>query len=141
MKRPYPHLPISGTCEGEAFFMPQAASFKPQAASLKNLEPWNPGTLEHWNFGILEPRNPRPHTMKKLCFLIAVFLFGTALSLIAQNVGINNDGSAPHPSAGLEVKYGDKGVLIPRVSPGANFVSRTCDISCVKFTGVQHRNQ
>jgi hypothetical protein len=35
MKRPYPHLPNAGTCEGEAFFMPQAGSLKPQAASSK----------------------------------------------------------------------------------------------------------
>ncbi|MEO6723191.1 MAG: hypothetical protein ABIN67_22690 [Ferruginibacter sp.] len=34
-------------------------------------------------------------------------------------VAVNNDGSAPHPSAQLEVKATDKGLLLPRVSPAA----------------------
>ncbi len=37
-----------------------------------------------------------------------------ALTLLSQ-VSINNDGSPPHPSAGLEVNFSDKGVLIPRL--------------------------
>jgi len=34
----------------------------------------------------------------------------------AQNVGINATGGLPHPSAGLDVNYSNKGVLIPRVN-------------------------
>ena len=34
----------------------------------------------------------------------------------AQNVGINATGRLPHPSAGLDVNYSNKGVLIPRVN-------------------------
>ncbi|WP_207533147.1 tail fiber domain-containing protein [Desertivirga arenae] len=37
---------------------------------------------------------------------------GTAFS---QNVGINATGNAPHSSAGLDVSFTDKGLLIPRV--------------------------
>ncbi|WP_207420527.1 tail fiber domain-containing protein [Desertivirga brevis] len=33
----------------------------------------------------------------------------------SQNVGINGTGTAPHPSAGLDVSFTDKGLLIPRV--------------------------
>ena len=33
----------------------------------------------------------------------------------AQNISISNDGSQPHPSAALDVKATDKGVLVPRV--------------------------
>ncbi|MCX7729386.1 MAG: hypothetical protein N2203_07945 [Bacteroidia bacterium] len=34
----------------------------------------------------------------------------------SQNVGVNSTGAMPHPSAGLDVNYTNKGVLIPRVS-------------------------
>ncbi len=34
----------------------------------------------------------------------------------AQNVSINNTGTAPDASAGLDVSYSDKGVLLPRVA-------------------------
>jgi uncharacterized protein (TIGR02145 family) len=48
-----------------------------------------------------------------------LLLFATILLLgiqsYAQNVSINNDGSEPDPSAALDVKASDKGVLIPRV--------------------------
>lgn len=36
--------------------------------------------------------------------------------IFAQNVGINSSGALPHASAGLDVDYSDKGVLIPRVN-------------------------
>jgi hypothetical protein len=39
-----------------------------------------------------------------------------ALPLAAQNVGINNDGSAPNPKAMLDVKSNTKGLLIPRMT-------------------------
>ncbi len=34
----------------------------------------------------------------------------------SQNVAINADGSAPDPSAGLDIKFTDKGLLIPRLT-------------------------
>jgi hypothetical protein len=39
----------------------------------------------------------------------------TILRLFSQ-VGVNSDSSAPDPSAGLDVKFSNKGLLIPRVS-------------------------
>src|SRR4030095_588209 len=53
--------------------------------------------------------------MKKFfSLLIAVILF--FVSSFAQSVGINNDSSAPHISAMLDVKNPNKGLLIPRVA-------------------------
>ena len=36
--------------------------------------------------------------------------------LLLAQVGINNDGSLPHPSAGLDVKFTNKGILLPRMN-------------------------
>ncbi len=47
-----------------------------------------------------------------LTFTIVLMCIATG---IAQNVGINSDGSTPDASAGLDIKYATKGVLIPRV--------------------------
>jgi hypothetical protein len=52
--------------------------------------------------------------MKQTLLLIAAILF-IGIQSHAQNVGINADGSTPDPSAALDVKASDKGVLIPRV--------------------------
>ncbi|MBN1338661.1 MAG: DUF1566 domain-containing protein [Bacteroidales bacterium] len=49
----------------------------------------------------------------KLLLIAAILFFG--IQSYAQNVAINNDGSDPDPSAALDVKASDKGVLIPRV--------------------------
>lgn len=52
--------------------------------------------------------------MKKLTVSII-----TCLSLFfanAQSVGINNDGSTPNPSAILDIKSANKGLLVPRVN-------------------------
>ncbi len=43
------------------------------------------------------------------------------LSLSAQNVGINNDGSKPDPHAMLDIKSADKGLLIPRMTSEERF--------------------
>lgn len=54
--------------------------------------------------------------MKLQLFLTLLFgglIFG---SLNAQNVGINSTGNAPDASAGLDVNFTNKGVLIPRVN-------------------------
>ncbi|HMY64887.1 MAG TPA: tail fiber domain-containing protein [Chitinophagaceae bacterium] len=56
--------------------------------------------------------------MKRILTLIctiALFLSFNA-QVYAQNVGINGDGSAPNSSAGLDIKFSDKGLLIPRVA-------------------------
>src|SRR5438876_6160462 len=53
--------------------------------------------------------------MKKfLLFSIASILFFA--TSFAQSVGVNNDGSAPHTSAMLDVKHPNKGLLVPRVT-------------------------
>lgn len=53
--------------------------------------------------------------MKKKKLLELIF---SAMSyyITAQNVGINSSGALPDPSAGLDVNYPNKGVLIPRVN-------------------------
>lgn len=45
-----------------------------------------------------------------ICFLL---IYST---IFAQSIAINNDGSGPDPSAILDVKSTDKGVLIPRMT-------------------------
>ena len=55
--------------------------------------------------------------MKKIqCCFIALSISLCVSTAFAQNVGINEDGSAPNPNAILDVKSFTKGVLIPRVS-------------------------
>src|SRR4029450_2342142 len=53
--------------------------------------------------------------MKKIILLpiIAILFFEFSF---AQSVGINNDGSSPHPSSMLDIKHPNKGLLVPRVS-------------------------
>ena len=60
--------------------------------------------------------------------LLQVLPFGKDLgwaSCSAQNVGINPTGALPNASAGLDVDYTNKGLLIPRVTfaqrTGVNF--------------------
>ena len=52
--------------------------------------------------------------MNKPTTLLILFLI-TGLSVFAQ-VGINTDNSAPDPSAGLDVNFTNKGVLLPRLT-------------------------
>jgi len=53
--------------------------------------------------------------MKKLLFFS--FLYVVACSNVSsQNVGINLSGSSPNSSAGLDVDFASKGVLIPRLA-------------------------
>ena len=49
--------------------------------------------------------------MKKL-FLLLISIVWIVFAGNAQ-VGINTDGSAPDPSAGLDVKFNNKGLLPP----------------------------
>ena len=51
---------------------------------------------------------------KKAYLLIITLLF--SLSVFSQNVAINPTGAPPNASAGLDVDFPDKGILIPRVS-------------------------
>jgi hypothetical protein len=55
--------------------------------------------------------------MKKRLFFIAVFLYA-GCALFAQ-VGISSDNGSPDPSAGLEVKFSDRGFLPPKVALSA----------------------
>ena len=55
--------------------------------------------------------------MKKLFFFIALLLFSNGL--LYSQVGINANNSAPDPSAGLDVNFNDKGLLLPRVALAA----------------------
>lgn len=48
--------------------------------------------------------------------VIIVFFSVNSLLALSQSVSINEDGSAPHPSAMLDVKSLSKGMLIPRMS-------------------------
>lgn len=48
-------------------------------------------------------------------FCFCIFLLST-YSLKAQNVGINATGSAPDASAGLDIDFDNKGLLVPRVA-------------------------
>ncbi len=53
--------------------------------------------------------------MKKnilLPILVGIFL---SINTYSQNVGINSTGASPDASAGLDIKFTDKGLLIPRV--------------------------
>jgi trimeric autotransporter adhesin len=54
--------------------------------------------------------------MKNLSFFIALWFCVIGTFSFSQNVGISPSGSVPHPSAGLDVNFADKGLLIPRVS-------------------------
>lgn len=56
--------------------------------------------------------------MKKLNYLFSIIAISSisSLSVHAQNVGINPTGALPDNSAGLDVNFTNKGVLIPRVA-------------------------
>ena len=56
--------------------------------------------------------------MKNLKTLIPTVVFVLMLSpILAQNVGINQDGSSPNANAILDLKSSTKGLLIPRMGP------------------------
>jgi hypothetical protein len=59
--------------------------------------------------------------MKKISLFIAMFLL-FSITMFAQ-VGINIDNLPPDPSAGLDVKFSDKGLLPPRVELTAPYVA------------------
>ena len=54
--------------------------------------------------------------MKRLLILSVAFLMLFQICSLAQNVGINDDGSLPDNSAMLHIKSSSKGLLIPRMT-------------------------
>ena len=64
--------------------------------------------------------------MKNKILLSIIILTTTALSAAAQGVAINTDGSTPDASAGLDVKFTNHGMLIPRVA-----LTGTADVATI----------
>ncbi|MBW6479210.1 MAG: tail fiber domain-containing protein [Bacteroidales bacterium] len=54
--------------------------------------------------------------MKKVKTLLSALFLLSSIFTYAQGVGINNDGSAPDPSAILDVKSATQGMLVPRMT-------------------------
>ncbi|MDP1621571.1 MAG: metallophosphoesterase [Bacteroidales bacterium] len=52
--------------------------------------------------------------MRKLCMIVVICMIST-VAVVGQ-VGINTDGSLPDSSAGLDVKFSNKGFLPPRIA-------------------------
>jgi trimeric autotransporter adhesin len=52
----------------------------------------------------------------KSIFLITVIITVSCNAAQSQSIAINNDGSIPHPSAMLDIKNPNKGLLLPRVN-------------------------
>jgi len=78
--------------------------------------------------------------MKKRFLILAAIMF-VVIQLLAQ-VGINTDGSDPDPSAGLDVKFNNKGLLPPRMTtlqrnsiqnPAAGLTIYNTDVNCIEF--------
>ena len=55
-------------------------------------------------------------TMRTKKFYLSTLIGCVLNSLLAQNIGINPTGAAPDNSAGLDVNFTNKGLLIPRVA-------------------------
>lgn len=78
--------------------------------------------------------------MKVLRFIFINLVFIN--NSYCQNVAINNDGSTPHPSAGLDLKFNDKGLLLPRltslqrnniVNPAVGLMIYNIDSDCAEM--------
>ena len=54
--------------------------------------------------------------MKTFIAISAIFLLAVSFTFAQNNVGINDDGSEPDPSAMLHVQSNSKGLLIPRMT-------------------------
>jgi hypothetical protein len=54
--------------------------------------------------------------MKRLLIFSITFLLLLQMRTLAQNVGINADGSNPNNSAMLDIKSTNKGLLIPQIA-------------------------
>ncbi len=55
-------------------------------------------------------------TKGKMAAMVMAALLGVMCPTNAQNLGISATGVAPNPSAGLDVNFTDRGVLIPRIA-------------------------
>jgi hypothetical protein len=66
------------------------------------------------NFSLHLTSNPQTNLNMKFSLLAILILF--YCNAVFAQVGINSDNSLPDPSAGLDVKYSDKGILIPRMT-------------------------
>jgi uncharacterized protein (TIGR02145 family) len=62
----------------------------------------------------LKTKHSKLKTMKKLA--TACLIAAGTITMNAQNVGINSTGVPPHPSAGLDINFTDRGLLIPRMT-------------------------
>lgn len=80
--------------------------------------------------------------MQKIYLFITVVILFSSLSLSAQNVGINSDGSNPDASAILDLKSTTSGFLPPRlttaqrnaiVSPVEGLMIYNTDDTCIQF--------
>lgn len=54
--------------------------------------------------------------LKNACFLFLSFAIGQTTLSSAQNVGVSTNGTNPDSSAGLDIDFADKGLLMPRVA-------------------------
>ncbi len=79
--------------------------------------------------------------MKKLIplqpfLLVFIFLLSAGSGCFSQNVGINSTGSAPNPSAGLDIDFTNKGTLITRMTTTErDAIASSC--SCTPAEGLQ----
>src|SRR6202034_52026 len=70
--------------------------------------------------------NSKPIFMKKYLLLITVIFISSLTSVnfcYAQGVAVNTDGTTADPSAMLDVKSSNQGILIPRVSSTSSITS------------------
>ncbi|MCB0577387.1 MAG: hypothetical protein KDC61_22700, partial [Saprospiraceae bacterium] len=56
------------------------------------------------------------YSMKKAIVIFAICMLHFPYSMLHAQVSINTDNSAPDPSAMLDVRATDKGLLIPRLT-------------------------
>jgi uncharacterized protein (TIGR02145 family) len=64
-----------------------------------------------------QSQTKKSKTMKKMKNLAVMCLIAAGtLTMNAQNVGISAVGVPPHPSAGLDINFTDRGLLIPRMT-------------------------
>jgi hypothetical protein len=61
-------------------------------------------------------KNKIMKTKGKMAATMMAALLGLMIPTNAQNLGISATGAAPDPSAGLDVNFTDRGVLIPRIA-------------------------
>jgi hypothetical protein len=60
--------------------------------------------------------NLKKSVMRSMAHALALILLIFSAPLMAQGVGISATGTPPHPSAGLDINFMDKGLLLPRLT-------------------------